>query len=212
MEAINSLYERWNQLPRWQRWLLSILAGLILFFALRYFLINPTLQELEAKRKVKEQLQLTVSRLKIVEKNKEKLDREIAELTQKIEEIENQLPTGKEEVSQIIRTITADTDGIVLESIRRKGERKKEKTRGKKGKKTVEKKVQKPEKETYYREYTYEVNLKGTYPTFVKWCEAVSQAERILDFGNLEVKALEKPEDGYTVEAKVELKAFTLKK
>ena len=196
MDQIISFYEKWIQLPRWQKWILILLVGMLLILLIYYFKILPMKETLEKKRKEVRSLALTVNRLKLVEKRKSLLMKELKELKNNIKEIEKKLPSGKEEVSQILKTITTSDSGMIIKSIRR----------------------EKTKKHRYYIEYPYRVELLGTYPAYIHWCEKLSHANRIINFGPMRIKAIqisdkqgEKsiPPDT-TVRINLEVKAFTL--
>jgi len=201
MEYLMGLYERWIHLARWQKWLIIILIGALLFGSLYYFRISPLKQELSLKKQQAEQLRLTVSRLKIIEKRRDEMIKKIEELNKKIAEIESKLPTGKEEVSQIIKSITDADSGMVIKLIRK----------------------EKKENKKYYVAYPYRVELLGTYPAFIKWCEKLSRANRIINFGDIQVttthpiavkgiRKKEKESSKYTIAVDMKVKAFTLKR
>jgi len=200
MDYLVGIYERWIHLARWQKWLIILLIGVVFFGALYYFRITPLEQELQVKKARAEQLRLTVSRLKIIEKRRNEMVKKIEELNRKIAEIESKLPTGKEEVSQIIKSITDADSGMVIELIKKEGQ----------------------ENKKYYIAYPYEVKLLGTYPAFVRWCERLSKANRIINFGNIRVTSAqltnsgggEKPQENqkYTIRVDMKVKAFTLKR
>ncbi|RKQ63773.1 type IV pilus assembly protein PilO [Thermovibrio guaymasensis] len=198
MEYLMSLYEKWGQLARWQKWLIILLVGILLFFILYYIRILPLKQELNEKKQKAEQLRLTVSRLKIVEKRKKELVRKIKELNREIEEIENKLPTGREEVSQIIKSITDADSGMTIKFIKKEGQR----------------------NERYYIAYPYKVELSGTYPAFIKWCERLASANRIINFGDIKITSTHstnrrgKREENLkaTILVNMEIEAFTLKR
>jgi len=196
---VSGLVEKWNQMPRWQKWIVALLSGALIFGALYWFKVQPLKEQLAVKKQQAERLALVVSKLRAVEKRKEKLEKEIEELNQQIAQIEAKLPTGKEEVSQILKSITDADSGMVITSI----------VRGKE------------EDREYYIAYPYRVKLKGKYPNFVAWCERLSQADRIINFGGIEVKSLQEEEElepteekaqDYTIETTLEIKAFTLKR
>ena len=196
MDQIISFYEKWIQLPRWQKWILILLVGMLLMVLIYYFKIMPMKQTLEKKRREVRSLALTVNRLKLVEKRKSLLINELKELKNDIKEIEKKLPSGKEEVSQILKAITTSDSGMVIKSIRR------EKTKS----------------HRYYVEYPYRVELWGTYPAYIRWCEKLSHANRIINFGPMRIEAVQIsnkqrknsiPQDT-TVKINLEIKAFTL--
>jgi len=195
MEQLSSIYEKWLQLPRWQKWIVIILLGLLVFSAYYYLRVMPLKEELQSKQQEVERLSLTVSRLKAIEKRKKEIEKEIEELTQKIAQIESRLPTGKEEVSQIIKSITSATDSQMVIALIKK---------------------EKEENNRYYLAYPYRVKLIGTYPNFIRVCEKLSKADRIINFGDMEITALsEKEKKDYpnaTVAVEMRIKAFTLKR
>ncbi len=198
MDQIVSFYEKWIQLPRWQKWLLILLLGMVLMLLIYYFKILPMKETLEKKRREARSLALTVNRLKLVEKRKSLLMKELEELRKRIKEIEEKLPSGKEEVSQIIRTITTSDSGMVIKSIQR------ERTKS----------------HRYYVEYPYRVELLGTYPSYIHWCEKLSRANRIINFGPMRIEAVQTSEkqaskkkafpSRATIKITLEVKAFTL--
>lgn len=200
MEQLVSLYERWLHIPRWQKWIVIFIFALILTGLIYYFKISSLKEELARKKQEIESLTLTVNRLKVVEKRKQLLLKELEELNKQIEQIESKLPTGKEDVSQIIKSITDADSGMVIKLIKKES----------------------PRSHRYYVEYPYKVELIGNYPSFINWCEKLSKANRIINFGNIELKSLYTFKDGWsgkrkgelpkgaTLEATLEIKAFTL--
>ncbi len=199
MEQLVSLYERWLHVPRWQKWIIILIFGVFLTVLIYYFKIVPLKEELNRKNQEIESLTLTVNRLKIVEKRKQLLMKELDELNKQIQQIESKLPTGNEDVSQIIRSITDADSGMVI--------------------KLIEKEPQRSHR--YYIEYPYKVKLIGSYPNFIKWCERLSRANRIINFGNMKLESLyisnarSERENraipkGATIKATLEIKAFTL--
>ncbi|WP_456456647.1 type 4a pilus biogenesis protein PilO [Thermovibrio sp.] len=196
MDFLVSLYERWLNLARWQKWVIIVFVGIFLFSTLYYVKVKPLKEELVRKETEVARLKLIVTRLKVVKKRKKKLEEEIGKLNKEIVKIESKLPTGKEEVSQILRSITDADSGMEILSIKRMS----------------------PKNRKYYTEYPYKVELKGNYPDFVKWCEKLSKANRIINFGTIEVKAIPlkevEKEGNYrdTVKVKLDIKAFTLKR
>jgi len=199
MEHLISLYEKWEQLARWQKWMITLLAGLLLFIALYFLRLSPLEEELNLKKQKVEQLRLTISRLKAIEKRKNDLVRKIEELNKEIEDIESKLPTGKEEVSQIIKSITDADSGIDIKYIKKENKR----------------------SEKYYIVYPYRVKLSGTYPTFIKWCERLANANRIMNFGDIKITSLQsiykrginkERNTKDTILVDMEIKAFTLKR
>jgi type IV pilus assembly protein PilO len=196
MEQLTAIYEKWIHLTRWQKWLIILTVGLLLFGFLYFLRISPLKEELNAKKARAEQLKLTVSRLKVIEKRRAELLKKIEELNQKIAEIESKLPTGKEEVSQIIKSITDADSGMVIKLIKK----------------------EKQENRKYYIAYPYKVELLGTYPDFIKWCEKLAKANRIINFGNIQIKSIQpksikdKENYNYTIAVDMRIKAFTLKR
>jgi len=199
MEHLISLYEKWEQLARWQKWMITLLAGLLLFIALYFLRLSPLEEELNFKKQKLEQLRLTISRLKAIEKRKNDLVRKIEELNKEIEDIESKLPTGKEEVSQIIKSITDANSGIDIKRIKKENQR----------------------REKYYIVHPYRVKLSGTYPAFIKWCERLASANRIMNFGDIKITSLQSickreiNKEGNakdTIIVDMEIKAFTLKR
>ncbi|WP_456436122.1 type 4a pilus biogenesis protein PilO [Thermovibrio ammonificans] len=202
MEQLSSLYEKWIETPRWQKWILILFLGALLLGLLYYYKIVPLQQELARKRAQADTLALTVSRLKVFEKRRAAVQKEINQLEKQIAAIEKKLPTGNEEVSQILKSITGADSGMVIRFIKR----------------------DKPHSSKYYVAYPYTVQLAGTYPNFVRWCERLSKVDRILNFGDISIvsykkkpsglprKGEEERSPGYTVVATLKIKAFTLKR
>lgn len=194
MDQLISLYERWLHVPRWQKWILILLLGFIAGILIYYFKIVPLKQTLKQKQSQVESLTLTVNKLKLVEKRKELLLKELEDLRNKIQQIEAKLPSGKEEVSQIVKSITDSDSGMVIKSIKR----------------------EEPVKHRYYIEYPYRIELIGTYPRYIEWCEKLSKSDRIINFGSMKLKSVSKseknakiPKDA-TVDIVLKVKAFTL--
>ena len=199
MEQLNSLYERWVETPRWQKWILIVLIGLLVFGILYYYRIEPLKREILRKQQQVDSLALSVSRLKVFEKRRAKVKKEIENLQKQIAAIEAKLPTGREEVSQILRSITDADSGMVITFIKR----------------------EKPVSKRYYEAFPYTVQLVGTYPNLVRWCERLSKVDRIINFGDISVVEYksksrsskgEEKQPPYTVTATLKLKAFTLKR
>jgi type IV pilus assembly protein PilO len=197
MEFLISLYERWVEIPRWQKWLIISAIGIVIFALLYYIRIVPLQDTLEAEKRRMESLSLVVNRLKTIEKRKIDLEKTIQKLERRIKRLESELPSGKEEVSKIIKSISDADSGVQVVSIVRGA--------------PVEKK--------YYVEIPYSLQLKATYPEFISWCEKLSRANRILNFGDISLKALstdsekEKQEnERFTTLIDLQIKAFNLKR
>jgi len=197
MEFLIDLYERWMEIPRWQKWLVILTVGLVIFSLLYYIRIVPLKDTLEAEKKKMESLSLVVNRLKAIEKRKLDLERTIRRLEKRIRQLESELPSGKEDVSRIIKSISNAGSGIQILSI----------TRGA------------PIERKYYVEVPYSLKLKATYPEFISWCERLAKANRILNFGDVSLKAIdaESKEEkegggGYTTLIDLQIKAFNLKR
>jgi type IV pilus assembly protein PilO len=188
MEALNELLQRFKSLPQWQRITIVLVLGVLSFWLLYNFNIKPLREELNQKEAEAEQLALTVSRLKVIEKRKQALEKEIEKLKKKIALLEEELPTGKEDVAQILKSIATQNKAIDIEFLRR----------------------EKEEKHKYYEAYPYTIIVKTTYPDFLWWCEKISKADRIINFANIEVVSVD--DKKHSIRAKMRIKAFTLKK
>lgn len=200
MEQLISLYERWLHVPRWQKWILILIFGFLLTALIYYFQIAPLKEELNRKNQEIESLTLTVNRLKIVEKRRQLLVKELENLNKQIEQIESRLPTGREDVSQIIKSITDADSGMVVKLIERQTEK----------------------RHRYYIEFPYKVELIGNYPDFIRWCERLSKANRIINFGDMKIESIYSLKRGWqgsqkhfipkgsTIKATLKIKAFTL--
>jgi len=197
MEFLISLYERWVEIPRWQKWLIISAVGLVIFVLLYYIRIVPLQDTLEAEKRRMESLSLVVNRLKTIERRKLDLEKTIRRLEGRIKQLEAELPSGKEEVSRIIKSISDADSGVQVVSILRGA--------------PVEKK--------YYVEIPYTLKLKATYPEFLSWCEKLAKANRILNFGDVSLKAIgseskkeKESSDRYTTLIDLQIKAFNLKR
>lgn len=199
MEQLISLYEKWIHIPRWQKWIILILISVLLFLFIYYSQTVPLQQELNRKRQQIESLTITINRLRVVKKRKALLMKELDQLNNQIKQIESKLPTGKEDVSQIIKSITDADSGMIIESIERKV----------------------PKKHKYYVEYPYTVRLIGNYPSFIKWCERLSKANRIINFGDMKIQSIYSSRSSRgksqnlipknaTIKVTLQIKAFTL--
>ena len=190
MEALNELLQKFKSFPQWQRWAIIVILGSLTFWLLFNFKIKPLKEELDRKKAEAEQLALTVSRLKVIEKRKKALEKEIEELKKRIADLEKELPTGKEDVAQILKSIATQNKAINIEFLKR----------------------EKEEKHKYYEAYPYTVIIKTTYPNFLWWCEQLSEVERIINFANIEVVSADSKPFSNSIRAKMRIKAFTLKK
>lgn len=201
MEQLVSLYERWIHIPRWQKWIVFLLIGVLLSFLIYYFQIIPLKKELKNKKQQIESLTLTVNKLKVVEKRRELLMKELNQLNNRIKQIESKLPTGNEDVSQIIKSITDADSGMVIKLIEKRAEK----------------------RHRYYIEYPYSVELIGSYPNFIRWCEKLSKANRIINFGDMDIKSIYASKvnwrgkqnrktipESATIRVNLKIKAFTL--
>ena len=198
MEALRSFYERVREIPRWQRWIAIIIIGGILYLAFYYIQITPLKENLQKLKRTRNTLLLTVNRLKAVEKRRRILTQEIAKLEKEIRDLESKLPTGTERVDEIIKSISSADSQMKIMSIRRL----------------------KPSEKKYYVETPYEVTLEGTYPHFLRWCEKLSKANRILAFGDISIEAVQRTgevnkKNKYskdTIQVNMKIKAFNLKR
>jgi type IV pilus assembly protein PilO len=194
MEFLISIYERWVGIPRWQKWLIIISIAIVLFLMLYFLRITPLSEQLTVEKKKLESLSLTVNKLKIVKKKRDKLEKEVNNLKKELASIEAKLPTGREEVSKIIRSISRADSGVTVVSIKREP----------------------PVSKKYYMEVPYNIELKSAYPQFVRWCERLSRSDRIINFGNLSIRAngskSGKDTGNYTISVTLQIKAFNLKR
>ena len=202
MELWEDLKERWELIPRWQKWL-----GFVILLCFAYYLvyiqqISPKRQRMQVLGKQLGQLTLKVNRLKAVEKRKQALEKEIKELTLKIEALESKLPTGKEEVSKIIKAVTKANSHVRIDYIERKS----------------------PAQKQYCVEVPYLLKLSFNYPDFIAWCEKLSSVDRIINFSDMVLvssmdygaktkgKKQKTENEQFTVRATLTIKAFNLKR
>ncbi|SMP04601.1 type IV pilus assembly protein PilO [Desulfurobacterium pacificum] len=199
MEALRSIYERIKEIPRWQRWIAIIIIGGILYLLLYSTQITPLKENLQRLEKNRNTLLLSVNRLKAVEKRRNVLKQEIAKLENEIRSLESKLPTGTEKVDEIIKSISSADSQMKIMSIKRSN----------------------PTQKKYYVETPYQITMIGTYPHFLRWCEKLSKANRILAFGNISIKAIQRTgEVGTdknsstkdTIQVDMKIKAFNLKR
>jgi len=194
MESLISVYERWAEIPRWQKWLIIMSIASVLFLTLYFLRITPLSEQLAVEKKKLESLSLTVSKLKIVRKKRRKLEKEVNNLKKELVSIETKLPAGREDVSKIIRSISRADSGVTVVSIKRGS----------------------PVSKKYYVEVPYNIELESTYPQFVHWCEKLSKSDRIINFGNLSIRANRtrsgKDMGNYTISVNLQIKAFNLKR
>jgi type IV pilus assembly protein PilO len=194
MESLISVYERWAEIPRWQKWLIIMSIASVLFLTLYFLRITPLSEQLAVEKKKLESLSLTVSKLKIVRKKRRKLEKEVNNLKKELVSIETKLPAGREDVSKIIRSISRADSGVTVVSIKRGS----------------------PVSKKYYVEVPYNIELESTYPQFVHWCEKLSKSDRIINFGNLSIRANRsgsgKGMGNYTISVNLQIKAFNLKR
>ncbi len=168
MEYLIELYEKWIETPRWQKWLAIMALGVVCFVALYYYTVVPMKEELLMKKKKLDSLVLSVNKLKTIERRKNKVQRAIHRLERKIAEIEKSLPTGREDVAEIVETIEKADSGVVVTKIERKP----------------------PKQKKYYVEYPYEVYLLASYPSFIRWCERLIASGRLIAFGGIDIVTL----------------------
>ncbi len=204
MDTFEVIKERWELIPRWQKWLAFITLVFLIYFLAYMQQIKPKQQRIQVLQKQVEQLTLKVNRLKAVEKRKRLLEKGISELTLKIKALESKLPTGKEEVSKIIRAITKADSYVRVDYIERKS----------------------PVQKQYYVEIPYMLKMSFKYPDFISWCEKLSSVNRIINFSDMTLVAYTEPKksrkkkgkevkkisENYTVKATLTIKAFNLKR
>ncbi len=193
----DAIRDRWETIPKWQKWiayavLLLILSGI--FFKLS---IQPKLVKRDILSQEVASYRTRVAQLRIIEQRKKALEKEIARLKEKTKQIEKVLPTGKEDVGTIIKTISENATGLEVIEIQRG--------------KPIEKK--------YYEQIPYKITLNARYPEFVKWCERLMKADRILTLGKFNIKSRVPPirlagQNGmsrYTMEATFTINAYVLR-
>jgi len=190
MELYERFQERWELIPRWQKWFGFITFLFILYFLIYIQQIKPKQQKVALLKQQLTQLSLKVNRLRTIERRKVLLEKKLKSLNSKIEALETKLPTGKEEVSKIIKSITDSDSGVRVDYIERKS--------------PVEKK--------YYVEIPYLLNLSFKYPDFISWCEKLSTTDRIINFSDMTLVSSKKKGEPYTVKAKLTIKAYNLKR
>jgi len=202
MDSFEGIKERWELIPRWQKWFGFAVLLCLIYFLVYVQQVKPRQQKMQVLKKQVEQLTLKVNRLKAVEKRKGALEKEIKELTLKIEALESKLPTGKEEVSKIIKAITKTGSHVRVDYIERKS----------------------PVQKQYYVEIPYLLKLSFRYPDFIAWCERLSSVDRIINFSDMTLvsfkgygrnkgkKKQKLEERQFTVRANLIIKAFNLKR
>jgi len=210
MEYLLRLYDRWLEVPRWQKWVLIAIVGVLVFFAFYSLRVVPLKKTLKAEKEQVKTMSLTINKLKAIERSKVNLEKAIGELEGKIAQVEAKLPSGREDVSKIIRSISGAGSGVKIVSIERGS----------------------PADKNYYVEVPYIIKLKATYPEFVRWCERLSEASRIFYFGDITLKSITGvktssetssegkessvsqagEDEGYTVFVELQVKAFNLKR
>ncbi|MEO2069473.1 MAG: hypothetical protein ABGX27_08230 [Desulfurobacteriaceae bacterium] len=214
-EILSSILGKWKELPRWQKILFISILAILLNIVFYFVRVAPLKETLETKRKKMTNLQLIVNRLELTKRKKKELEDQIRDLKEKIASLEEKLPTGSEEVADIIKAI-AYKEGeklrvtyfkrLTTENERSgKAKEDKEKKKRKKSKSKKKKKV-----EDYYTTVVYEIGVKTTYPTFIRWLENVSSAGRIILIKDVYLQGND--EKNYTVVGDVTIKSFILKR
>jgi len=184
------LKERWEFIPKWQKWFGFVILLFIVYFFIYIQKIKPKEQKLSLLKHQFSELSLRVNRLKTVKKRGKLIKKEIKELNSKIEMLESKLPTGKEEVSKIIKSITGSDSGVRIDYIERKP----------------------PIERKYYVEIPYLVKLSFRYPDFISWCEKLSTTDRIINFSDMTLVSYKEKGEMYTVKAELTIKAYNLKR
>ncbi len=188
MGFLISIYERWTEIPRWQRWLVIISAIFVLFLVIYFLRIVPLNEQLLVERERLESLRQTVNKLRVVRIKKEKLEKEIGNLEKELSSVERKLPSGKEEVNRIICSISKANSRVTVVSLKRGS----------------------PVDREYYVEVPYSIELKTTYPEFVHWCERLFRSNRIVSFDRLSIRA--DRTGNYTISVNLQVKVFNLKR
>ncbi|WP_457567396.1 type 4a pilus biogenesis protein PilO [Desulfurobacterium sp.] len=209
---LGDLKDRWSEIPKWQKWIGYIVILIVIAFVYKMNVLDPLKLRVEQLNRQVAQKKVQVTRLLAVEKRRNELKKEISELRTRIASLESKLPTGREEVSGIIKSIAKNTGNTEVGMIRRGKEQSKE----------------------YYNQIGYKVVMKTRFPNFISWCKSIAKANRIMTFGDMSMIGLhpekkkvtvEEVVDGkkvkkekeyysykYTVQVNLNLNAYTLKR
>ncbi|WP_457569309.1 type 4a pilus biogenesis protein PilO [Desulfurobacterium sp.] len=209
---VDDLKDRWAEIPKWQKWIAYVVVLILVAYVYKMNVIDPINLRIEQLNRQISQKRVKVTRLLAVEKRRNELKKEIAELEAKIAALETKLPTGNEEVSDIIKSIAKNTGNTEIGLIKRSKEQSKE----------------------YYNQIGYTVVMKTRFPNFIAWCKSLVEANRIMTFGDMAMIGLapekkkitiEKIVNGkeqkkekeyysykYTVQVNLKLNAYTLKR
>ncbi|WP_456438438.1 type 4a pilus biogenesis protein PilO [Desulfurobacterium sp.] len=209
---LDDFKERWSEIPKWQKWIAYIVILIIILYVYKMNVIDPLNMKIEQLNRQISQKRVQVARLLAVEKRRNELKKEIVNLKSRIAALEAKLPTGREEVSGIIKSIAKNTGNTEIGLIRRGKEQSKE----------------------YYNQIDYTVVMKTRFPNFISWCKSLVKANRIMTFGDMSMVGLapekkkmtvEKIVNGkrqkkekeyysykYTVQVNLNLNAYTLKR
>ncbi len=205
---IEDLKDRWTEIPKWQKWIGYLFLLIAIIFVYKMQVLDPIEMRIKQLSMQVEQKRTRVAKLKIVEKRRDALNKEIAQLKDAIAKLESELPTGKEAVSNIIKAIAESVKSTKVEMIKRGKEKENE----------------------YYKTIDYSVILSSRYPNFISWCENIVKAKRVMTFGTISMVALDPKKkeieietDGkkekrsifiypYTLQINLKLNAYTLKR
>ena len=207
MEYLYRLYDYWARIPRWQKWIVIAIIGALVFASYYFLRVIPLKKTLEAERKEVQSMSTIITELKAIERKKADLGKIIRNLEKEIEKTRAKLPSGEEDVSDIIKSISSKSGGVNILSIERGA----------------------PVDKQYYIETPYTVEMETTYPDFLRWCEKLSQTSRIFNFGDITLtsatpsgkssagkttagKKSKKNPKAYTLHVKLQIKAFSLKR
>ncbi|SNR78609.1 type 4a pilus biogenesis protein PilO [Desulfurobacterium atlanticum] len=192
---IDDLKERWAEIPKWQKWIGYLILLFVVAFVYKMNVIDPINQKIAILSNQVNRKKARVAKLKLVEKRRDILKKEISKLEEEISKLEAKLPTGKEDVSNIIKSVAQDTGTIRIDLIQRGRE----------------------ETKKYYTKIGYSVVMSTRYPNFIKWCEHIVSAKRVLTIGDLSMVALdpvkkkvEERTDDKTVKKEVYLYPYTV--
>ncbi|OMH41269.1 type 4a pilus biogenesis protein PilO [Desulfurobacterium indicum] len=175
---LDDLKDRWAEIPKWQKWIAYVVVLIIAAYVYKMNVIDPINLKIEQLKRQISQKRVKVTRLLAVEKRRNELKKEIDELEAKIAALEIKLPTGNEEVSDIIKSIAKNTGNTEIGLIKRGKEQNKE----------------------YYNQIDYTVVMKTRFPNFIAWCESLVKANRIMTFGDMSMVGLTPEKKKMTIE------------
>ena len=177
----------YTKLPKNQQYVLILVLIVVTVGAFWYFWYDGKNTELQGLQKNLAELNAQIQELNVVKANLPALEKEVEQLSLRLEQLRRILPPAKETPDLMKRLqALASQSNLKIKSF----------TPGQ----TVQK--------DFYQEWPIEIQVDGTYPNLATFFDRVGRLPRIVNIGNLRTSAAQKPTFTNTLSAQYQAMTY----